>query len=305
MTNILPGFTGSLLDRLDEARHDEAKVAAMRADPEALLLRLDGLDPLVDGDGMLGWGTLDEAPAEHDLALLGRIEGVPRFVSLTPGVSALSRSARLFEAINALRAGEAGTYAAARSLIDWHARHGFCANCGTQTAMFRAGWGRKCPNCATEHFPRVDPVVIMLAQHGEGTEARVLIGRQRMFPPGRYSALAGFLEPGESIEEAVARELFEEAGVVVKRVRYVASQPWPFPSQLMIACVAEVESDRLVLDHNELEDAKWVDRAGVASAMRKEAAWDSETASLTGAPFLPPPPYAIAHSLFEHWLAEG
>jgi NAD+ diphosphatase len=291
---LSPGFTGSLLDRADAARHDAALVAAMRADPDALLLCLDNLQPSLADNGALGWTPLPCEPDEVELALLGRIEGRPRFVALTPGVSALRRSPELFAAITALPAAEAGTYAAARSLIDWHARHGFCPNCGTATAVFRAGWGRLCPNCGAEHFPRVDPVVIMLAQHGHGEQARVLIGRQPGFPAGRYSALAGFLEPGESIEEAVARELHEEAGVRVHSVRYMASQPWPFPSQLMIACVGLTDDDALTVDHTELEEAKWVTRDEVAAALAGDP----------GAPFLPPPPYAIAHTLFGRWLAE-
>jgi NAD+ diphosphatase len=290
---IIPGFTGSLLDRMDEARHDEAIVSAMRSDPDALLLEMDGLHPIGAESGTLGWTPLRYATVETDIALLGRIEGTPRFVALQPGVSALRRTPELFAAITAMAPSDAGTYATARSLVDWHARHGFCPNCGAATMVFRAGWGRVCPNCNAEHFPRVDPVVIMLAQHGEGADARVLIGRQPGFPPGRYSALAGFLEPGESVEEAVARELKEEAGVTVHSVRYMASQPWPFPSQLMIACVGLTDDDALTVDHTELEEALWVTREGVATALAGDA----------DAPFLPPPPYAIAHTLFSRWLA--
>jgi NAD+ diphosphatase len=288
-----PGFTGSLLDRADDARHDEAKVRAMRADPEALLLEMSGLHPVGAEQGALGWTPLGMATVETDLALLGRIGGTPRFVALEPGVSALRRSPELFAAITAMTPEDAGTYAVARSLVDWHARHGFCPNCGSATILFRAGWGRVCTHCNAEHFPRVDPVVIMLAQHGEGDRAKILVGRQPAFPPGRYSALAGFLEPGESIEEAVARELKEEAGVTVRQVRYIASQPWPFPSQLMIACIGITDDDRLTVDHTELEEAIWVDREGVRAAL----------AGAAGAPFLPPPPYAIAHTLFDRWLA--
>jgi NAD+ diphosphatase len=289
-----PGFTGSLLDRADEARHDEAMVSAMRSDPEALLLEMSGLHPIGAEQGALGWTPLRYAEVRTELALLGRLDGRPRFVALERGVSAFRRSPELFAAITAMSPQEAGTYATARSLVDWHSRHGFCAHCGTETVVFRAGWGRVCPNCSTEHFPRVDPVVIMLAQHGEGAGARVLVGRQPAFPPGRYSALAGFLEPGESIEEAVARELKEEAGITVHSVRYMASQPWPFPSQLMIACVGMTDDDRLTVDHTELEEAVWVTRDGVRAALAGEP----------GAPFLPPPPYAIAHTLFSMWLGE-
>jgi NAD+ diphosphatase len=154
--------------------------------------------------------------------------------------------------------------------------------------MFRAGWARKCNGCDAEHFPRTDPVVIMIAEF----EGRALIARQASWPAGRYSALAGFVEVGESVEEAVARETLEEAGIAVGDVRYVASQPWPFPSSLMIACVARAESDVLTLDTNELEAAMWVTRDEVRAAM----AGDPD------ARFGAPPPYAIAHSLLVWWL---
>jgi NAD+ diphosphatase len=143
--------------------------------------------------------------------------------------------------------------------------------------------------CDSEHFPRVDPVVIMLAEHGD----RALLGRQASWPQGRYSALAGFLEPGETVEEAVARELFEEAGVRARTVRYVTSQAWPFPAQLMLACIAEVEDDALHIATDELEDAVWVGRDEVRAAL----AGDQQ------ARFLLPPVYAVAHSLLKHWAA--
>jgi NAD+ diphosphatase len=193
-------------------------------------------------------------------------------------------------ALATLQPGEAETYAAARSLILWHARHGFCANCGHATEPFRAGWGRRCGSCGTEHFPRVDPVVIMIAEH----DGRALLGRGKGWPPGRYSALAGFVEPAESIEEAVAREIREESGVVVHNVRYVASQPWPFASSLMIACVATADDPTITLDTNELEDAIWVPRDEVARVL----------AGGEG-PFLPPPPYAIAHTLLTEWATSA
>lgn len=288
-----PGFTGSPLDRADRLRHDPQALAAVLASPEARLLALDGLVPRGDGD-VLRWLPLSDAPADAPLALIGLEDGAARVVALADVAPDGVRPPALFRLFDTLPAAEAATYAAARGLLLWHARHRFCANCGTLTAMFRAGWGRLCPHCATEHFPRVDPVVIMLAQHGEGAAARVLVGRQPGFPPGRYSALAGFVEPGESVEEAVARELGEEAGMTVRDVRYVASQPWPFPSQLMIACLARADDDALAIDTTELEHAMWVDRAGIAAAL----------AGAAHAPFLPPPPYAIAHTLLERWLAE-
>jgi len=280
------GFTGGTLDRADRLRHDPDALAAAMRDPAARVLDLspDGV-PMVT-DGRLGWSAM---PA-GEVALLGLDGGRPRFAALAwAGEGVPFRSPTLMAALASLREGEAATYAAARSLIQWHGRHGFCGNCGHATAPFRAGWGRTCPQCRAEHFPRVDPVVIMLAEH----EDRVLLGRQRSWPAGRYSALAGFLEPGESIEEAVAREVAEETGVRVADVRYVASQPWPFPhAQLMIACVARAEGDAITLDEHELEDAIWVPRQAVAEALANE-----------GGAFVPPPPYAIARTLLERWAA--
>ena len=287
---LIPGFTGSPLDRAENVRHDDAALARLVADPGALMLPMADYTPATI-EGALDWHPLAPLPA-GELALLGLIDGVPRFVHVDPAAGAARRTHELFALLDALPAGEAATYAAARSLVDWHARHRFCANCGATTAIFRAGWGRLCPACTAEHFPRTDPVAIMLAEHGEGADARVLVGRQPMFPPGRYSALAGFIEVGESIEEAVARELHEEAGVTATAIRYIASQPWPFPSQLMIACIARVADDVVTLDMAELEDAKWVGRDDVRAALAEDEA----------APFLPPPAYAIANTLFRAWL---
>jgi NAD+ diphosphatase len=154
--------------------------------------------------------------------------------------------------------------------------------------LFRAGWGRKCSGCSAEHYPRVDPVVIMLAEY----RGRILLARQPQYPPRRFSALAGFVEPGESIEEAVARELHEEAGIHVSNTRYAASQPWPFPGSLMIGCVADAASGEVTLDTTELEAAIWVDRDQVRSAL------DANPSAL----FATPPPFAIAHTLLLHWL---
>ncbi|MGK6322101.1 NAD(+) diphosphatase [Sphingomonas sp. DT-51] len=285
---IATGFTGGTLDRADALRHDADGLAAAAADPAARLLVLESFEPVVGEGGALAWAPLSAAPADAELVLLGLDAGAPRFAAVVPGAGAPPpfRSPSLFGLLDQLRAGEAATFAAARSLLDWHARHRFCANCGSATALFRAGWGRRCPTCSAEHFPRVDPVVIMLAEH----DGRALIGRQPSWPAGRYSALAGFLEPGESIEEAVAREIAEEAGVRVGDVRYVASQPWPFPSQLMIACVAQATDNTITLDTNELEDAMWVTREEVRTALAGE-----------GGRFVAPPPYAIAHTLLRAW----
>jgi len=281
------GFTDSPLLRLEREREDAAALARHLADPDARLLLLEGLDPVIGEAGGLTWGPLAGRRDDVDLALLGLLDGRPAFVALTP-LAAGKPMYTLLRLLADLPAPEAATWGVARSLVDWHARHRFCARCGAPTTVSRAGWARHCGQCASQHFPRTDPVVIMLAEH----EGRALVGRQPQFPPGRYSALAGFLEVGESLEEAVARELFEEAGVRAMQVRYLASQPWPIiSSQLMLACIATVESDALTIDRNELDDVRWVDRDGVLAAL----------AGASDAPFIPPPPYAIAHELLTRW----
>lgn len=288
------GFTGGWLDRADHIRTDAEALAAHAGDWRGRLLKLEGLDPVLEEDGRLAWTSLADAAPEGELVFLGLDDrGRPHFTQVTPADrgGGAARSMALFRMLDAMPAAEAAVFGTARHLVDWHARHRFCANCGTPTALFRGGWGRACPSCNTEHYPRVDPVVIMLAEHDD----RVLVGRGAAWPPRRYSALAGFVEPGESLEEAVAREIFEEAGVRVRDVRYVASQPWPFPGSLMFACIGRAEDDALAIDTSELQDAMWVSRDQVAAAMRGEA----------DAAFLTPPRYAIAHSLFRAWLDGG
>jgi NAD+ diphosphatase len=291
---IRAGFTGGTLDRADRLRHDPEALAAAQGDWRARLLKLDGLVPEVSDAGALVWATLADAPEGAHLFLLGLDGDRPHFVAWDraagPGEPIPMRSPAMIHALSSLRPEEASTYAAARSLIEWHNRHRHCANCGHATDIFRAGWARKCPNCGAEHFPRVDPVVIMIAEH----DGRALLGRGKGWPPGRYSALAGFVEPGEAIEEAVAREIMEEAGVRIGAVRYIASQPWPFPSQLMMACIGEALGDTLTIDRHELEDAIWVSREDVRRVL----------AGGEG-PFLPPPPYAIAHTLLTEWAGMG
>lgn len=282
------GFTGARLDRADQLRSDSARFGAARADPRARCLLLDGIDCVPGEGGGLCWEPLDPAD-DRALMLLGLDDvGIPHFVrEAAPGARIDARSRTVMRLLPLLSAEEAALYGGARSLVDWHARHRFCAVCGTPTEVFRAGWGRRCDSCNAEHFPRVDPVVIMLAE----CDGRVLVGRQGGFPPGFFSALAGFVEPGESLEEAVARELFEEAGIRVSDVTYVASQPWPFPSSLMIGCRAVATDPALTLDTTEIEAAMWVDKAEVRAALAGDM----------GAPFLAPPPLAIARYLLEDW----
>jgi NAD+ diphosphatase len=285
-----PGFTGAPFDRADAIRTDEGAVAALFSNWRARVLAVDGGDPVVADDGSLSWHSLADLQGDEDLLLLGLIDEKPHVAVLSKEpLEDGFRSPGLWRSLNLLSADQAAIYGIVRSLTDWHHRHGFCGRCGSGTSIFRAGWGRKCGGCEAEHFPRVDPVVIMLAEF----EGKVLVGRQPRFPPRNYSALAGFLEPGESIEEAVARELFEEAGVRATKVRYVASQPWPFPAaSLMIACIAEVDGDALIVDKTELEDAMWVSRADVEAALSGDE----------GTVFNAPPRFAIAHTLLRAWL---
>jgi len=284
-----PGFTGAGLDRADHLRLDAERMADMMANGDARLLQLAELDPVLDGEGRLAWSPLGAAEGEH--LFLGLEEGRPLFAPLVRMAATGQRAWSVFRILSLMSPRDAAIWGAARSVNEWHNRHRFCGVCGAETGIFRAGWGRKCPDCGAEHFPRVDPVVIMLAEH----EGRVFLGRQPQYPAGRYSALAGFVEPGESIEEAVARELMEEAAIPVGEVRYVASQPWPFPGSLMIACIARAESDEIRLDTNELEDGFWATRAEVEAAL----AGDPQ------ARFLAPPPFAIANTLLTRWSAEA
>ena len=284
-----PGFTGSPLDRADRVRNDAEAYGLLLGDWRARVLGLDGLDPVLASEGGLSWQSLADIAEDAELILLGLAEGKPHFVPLVDATGDAFRSPAIWRALSVLPRADAAIYGTARSLIEWHNAHRYCGKCGHGTVLFRAGWGRKCGNCGTEHFPRTDPVVIMLAEF----EGKALLGRQSRFPPGNYSALAGFLEPGESIDEAVRREIWEESGVTCGEVRYITSQPWPFGgSQLMIACVADAEGDEIALDTTELEDAMWVTREQARAAL--DNAPDKD--------FNAPPPFAIAHSLLRHWV---
>lgn len=275
-----PFFSGAGLDRADLIRGDPDRLAELAARPAARTLRwADGL-PGIDANGRLEWEA-GSAPI-----FLGLNGNAPCFTALESGGQDLRAQ---FHALTHLHWDDAPVFAAAASLTSWHRRHGYCANCGHVSELVRGGWSRRCSACSAEHFPRVDPVVIMLAEHA----GRLLLGRQPRYPSRRYSALAGFIEVGESIEAAVAREFHEEAGIAVRNVRYLASQPWPFPSSLMIGCHAQALDDRLTIDTTELEDARWFSREEVATALVGDP----------GATFIAPPPFAIARSLLEHWLA--
>lgn len=283
-------FSGAPLDRDDHLRADPARLAALLAG-DALLLHLDGLVPVTSDDGALQWLPVASAPQGAELVFLGMLDGRARFAAVPaegdPDPAYAHR--RTWTALATLSGPDLATFGTARSVLDWHARHRFCARCGQPTVLAKGGWQRDCPACQAQHFPRVDPVAIMLVER----EGQLLLGRQARFPPRSYSALAGFVEPGESIEEAVAREVFEEAGVRLTDVRYLASQPWPFPSQLMIGCIGQAADFAVTIDPAEIEDARWFTRAEVAEALEK----GPESTS-----FVPPPKQAIARYMLDWWV---
>jgi NAD+ diphosphatase len=286
---VRPGFTGATIDRADRLRSDPEALAAAMGDWRARVLMLSGLDPVIE-EGRLRWASIADAPPKADLVLLGLIDGKPHFVAISDQPQGTTgRPPHIFGLLAQLPADEMALYGAARAMVEWHMRHRHCPVCGGATRPFKGGWGRRCESCGAEHFPRTDPVVIMLAEH----DGDVLLGRGLGWPEGRYSALAGFVEPGESIEEAVARELLEESGVRVCDVRYVASQPWPFPSQLMIACTCRAGGRALDMDATELADLIWATRDEVRAALKGEPGR-----------FIAPPPFAIAHTLLRRWAQE-
>jgi NAD+ diphosphatase len=278
-----PFFAGDGLDRADHLRADPKAIADLCHHAEAQQLVWENGAPAIDERGRLCWEPV-EGPQP---LLLGLNHGSPRFSSL-PGGDPTATAYAHFQLLSLLDADEAPTFAAALSLANWHRRHRHCSVCGQPTEPNRGGWSRACASCGAEHYPRVDPVVIMLAEHDD----RLLLGRQPQYPPGRYSALAGFVEPGESIEAAVARELQEEAGIAVRDVRYLASQPWPFPNSLMIGAWARAEDDSLRIDTNELEDARWFTRDEIVAALHNDPA----------SSFQAPPRSAIARTILEHWV---
>ncbi len=285
-------FAGSPLDRADNLRADPEALAGMM-NWKARLLLLDGLMPAIGDDGRLAWGTLADAPEDAELIFLGLDDGKACFAAVPGSGDASPRMAnpQLWALMANMEPGDLALYGGARSVADWHARHRYCAQCGAQTRLAKGGWQRDCSRdgggCGAQHFPRTDPVTIMLVEH----DGRLMLGRGKGWPEGRFSALAGFVEPGETIEEAVAREVFEESGVRVEGVSYISSQPWPFPSQLMIGCHSHALGDKLTIDETEMAEINWYSRDEVVAALGGDGL------------FVAPPPHAIAHNLIQWWIS--
>ena len=257
-------FVANPLDRRANDRGDAAWLAAQLASPDARLVQLAGDSARVGGQtGQLLTAIEErsELAAVEVLLFLGLDRaGAPWFAcerrldeTSDETLRSQFRDLRGLAMAEALPPEELGIAAQARALLSWHRRHRFCAACGAATAPAEAGYRRQCASCNADHFPRTDPVAIIAVHH----KGSVLLGRQRGWRPGMYSALAGFVEPGETLEDAARREVFEESGIVVGDVRYIASQPWPFPGSLMIGLIGEATSTEIVLDEKELEDARW------------------------------------------------
>ncbi|MEM7060175.1 MAG: NAD(+) diphosphatase [Pseudomonadota bacterium] len=290
------GPGGATLDRASVTREDPAKVKALWDAGTARVTPLWRGKPLFclgQSGPRLGWlntGSAILTEASSEPILLGLLEGAGRFAvdvssweppdkdaeamaqwidtseNALPELPDDHKFIDLRSIMQDLTAQDAADAASAKGCLQWHQSHQFCAKCGDPTVMDQAGWRRKCLSCGAFHFPRTDPVVIMLILH----EDKALIGRQAVWPERMYSMLAGFMEPGETIEAAVRRETLEEAGVQVGRVQYAACQPWPFPSSLMIACVGEALNEDLDPDYNEIEEVVWVTRDDMLRAGRGE-----------------------------------
>jgi NAD+ diphosphatase len=241
-------FNHNRLDRGANLRGDAAWIAAHFASPRLRTVRIAG-DKTVFRNGGLDLGPC-EAAERVFLGVDG--DGHPWCACRTAETEDL-RDIRSLALEAALPPEQLGLLAQARSLIHWHERHGFCANCGAATAMQEAGYRRHCPTCSSEHFPRTDPVIIIAVTR----PGYMLLGRQASWAPGMFSTLAGFIEPGETIEDAARREVFEESGVRLGDVSYVASQPWPFPASLMIGLRGTALTEAITIDPKEIEEARW------------------------------------------------
>jgi NAD+ diphosphatase len=279
-------FAGAALNRAPLERKRPEWLAEQRANPAARAILMSERGIWIDGSRLL------LAPPTDEAVFLGLADETPLFADdVSDAEPAEGRRAGLREAATELPAEEAALAGYAGSLLAWHRRHRFCANCGTPTEQRDGGHERHCPACEAHHFPRTDPVVIVVVTD---TEDRLLLGRQARWPDGRFSLLAGYVEPGETLEEAVRREVLEESGVVLGEVSYLASQPWPFPSSLMLGfgALATAGAEPEPGD-GELAEVRWFEREEVERAARGE----SELALS--------PPYSIARRLIDSWLEGG
>ena len=306
-------YAGNPLDRGDQVRRDEEWISQRAKDPGSKFLPLRDLHVLIanandshntDSPEGLGWldiKEMGELGIDGSPIFLGLSEGTAHFVVDISGnesaVKGLHDNGRWrFEdarrATESLSGADSGIVAQARAQVIWHSRNGFCSICGHETLVKRGGQVRQCSKCETEHYPRTDPVVITVVSDGD----RCLLGqsRGRLSQTNTYSALAGFVDQGESIEEAVAREIMEEAGIQVANVRYHSSQPWPFPFSLMIGCHADAATTEIAMDEEEMTDVRWFDRAEVLLAL------EGNNDKLTI-----PAPIAIAHHLIKAWATGG
>ncbi len=298
------GYTQSRIERAAELRPDAAAMAQLMAHPPASAYVIGG-DWIVTKKGAPlndPLFTMDEARAlgaTRETVFLGLLGGVARVGHGRASAAAQALKSNDDYFITDLRsvavqglvdAEHLPLIAEAKAVLHWHLRHRFCSNCGAPTQVTQAGWKRDCASCKAEHFPRTDPVAIMLAIARD----RCLLGRSPRFLPTMWSCLAGFIEPGEAIEDAVRRETREEAGITCGRVTYFHSQPWPFPSSLMIGCHAEALTREIVVDRTELEDARWFSKAEVESMLLRRHLQGLTT----------PPPVAIAHHLIRAWVED-
>jgi NAD+ diphosphatase len=291
----LVGFAGNRIDRQSENRTDDALDIAL-ADPAARIMQSRGgrLYLRLNGAGFDPYFSLAEARAmgaklEHAVLLVtGPVVMAPGALepeALPEGIKAIDHRSVYMQGL--IGEDALGELAQGAALLSWHHNHRFCGRCGAATQMRIGGYKRACPSCGAEHFPRTDPVAIMLVVHRE----KCLLGRSPHFAPGMYSALAGFIEPGETIEAAVRREVLEESGIRLGRVVYHASQPWPFPYSLMIGCFGEALDGDIVFDGRELEDCRWFSRDEVRAILA-----GNHPDGLTA-----PPPGAIASHLIRAW----
>jgi len=299
-------FAGNPLDRASDRRSDAEWIAEKLAAPDSLAMAIWNGQPMVEpreGGVQIAYFppkvAQELSEGAERLLFMGLWKETAIFAVDVEGdanpadggpLAGFGKFEDLRRVALQLPPADAGIVATAKAMFEWRRRHGHCAVCGQPSRPMDGGWKRQCPSCKAEHFPRTDPVVIMLPYHGD----RCMLGRQERWPPGMFSALAGFLEPGESIEEACARELHEEAGLRTRKVRYHSTQPWPYPSSLMIGLLAEVEDDEGTPDQTELSEVRWITRAEAKQLI---------AGKLEG--INAPTPMAIAAQLIKAWAEEA